>query len=257
MEHSFDIDIAKKYGIPCAILLKNIYFWTEKNKANGDNFYDGRYWTYNSRKAFSELFPYMTARQVDYALNKMIDEGLIVTGNYNKVSYDRTLWYAVTEKGKSILQFCEMEETKVLNRSNENVQPIPDINTDINTDNKPYINKGTDVLQNTNTSKKKKTQQDYSIFEEYAKDNEDLLKALMDFASMRKSIKSPLTERAMKLLITELNKLSEDKNTQIAIINQSILNNWKGVFPLKDQNTRKQEHNKYNYDYGTEGVDFL
>lgn len=256
MEHSFDVEIAKKYGIPCAILLKNIYFWTEKNRANGDNFYDGRYWTYNSKKAFSELFPYMTARQVDYALNKMVDEGLIITGNYNKVSYDRTLWYAITKKGYSILQNCKMEETKLLNGFNAIVQPIPDINTDNKPDNKPYINKGTDVLPNTNTSKKKKTQQDYSIFEEYAKDNEELLKALMDFASMRKSIKSPLTERAMKLLITELNKLSKDKNTQIAIINQSILNNWKGVFPLKENNARK-EQNKYNYNYGTEGVDYL
>ena len=118
------------------------------------------------------------------------------------------------------------------------------------------IKKSADVLQNTNTTKKKKSkQQDYSIFEEYAIDNEELLKALMDFANMRKSIKSPLTERAMKLLLTELNKLSEDRNTQIAIINQSILNNWKGVFPLK--NNRPEVKKSYNYEYGQKGVDFL
>mgnify|MGYP006953954663 CR=1 FL=1 len=32
----------------------------------------------------------------------------------------------------SILQNCEMEETKVLNANNRNVEPIPDINTDMN-----------------------------------------------------------------------------------------------------------------------------
>ena len=31
MEHSFDINIAKEYGITEAILLKNIYFWVKKN----------------------------------------------------------------------------------------------------------------------------------------------------------------------------------------------------------------------------------
>ena len=135
MEHSFDIDIAKRYGIQPAILLKNIYFWIEKNRANDTNFYDGYYWTYNSKKAFAELFPYMTARQIEYALQKLIEDGLIKTGNYNKVAYDRTLWYAITKKGYSILQNCEMEETKKGNGNPENVQPIPDINTG----SKPHI----------------------------------------------------------------------------------------------------------------------
>ena len=135
MIHSFDIEIAKEYGITEAILLNNIYFWIEKNKANNQNFYDEHYWTYNSKKAFTELFPYLTERQIEYALKKLVNEGLIITGNYNKSAYDRTLWYAITKKGYSILQNCGMETTKLLNRTHEIVEPIPDINTDINTDN--------------------------------------------------------------------------------------------------------------------------
>lgn len=130
MEHSFDIEIARRYGIPAAVLLKNIHFWIEKNRANEQNFYDGNYWTYNSKKAFSELFPYMTARQIDYAMQKLIDEGLVVTGNYNKVAYDRTLWYAITKKGYSILQNCEMDSTNTGNGTPEIVEPIPDVNQD-------------------------------------------------------------------------------------------------------------------------------
>lgn len=125
MEHSFDIEVAKKYGVQSAILLKHLYFWIAKNKANNINFYDDYYWTYNSKKAFAELFPYMTARQIEYALQKLIDDGLVITGNYNKVAYDRTLWYAITKKGYSILQNCEMEETKSVNGNPENVEPIP------------------------------------------------------------------------------------------------------------------------------------
>lgn len=139
MEHSFDIDVAKKYGIQAAILLKNLYFWIEKNRANDTNFYDGYYWTYNSKKAFSDLFPYMTERQIDYTLKKLIDEEIIITGNYNKVAYDRTLWYAITKKGYSILQNCEMETTKMSNGNNENVKPIPDNKPNKKTNKKQYI----------------------------------------------------------------------------------------------------------------------
>ena len=52
MIHFFDIDIAKRYGVMSAVLLQNLQHWIEKNKANGKNFFDGHYWTYNSKKAF-------------------------------------------------------------------------------------------------------------------------------------------------------------------------------------------------------------
>ena len=139
--HCFDVDIAAKYGVHCAVLLNNIYYWIQKNEANGQNFYDGKYWTYNSKKAFEELFPYMTARQIDYALKKLIDEGILETGNYNASAYDRTLWYAITKKGFSILQNCEMDETKNVNGDNENVQCIPYINTNKKPNRKPNNNK--------------------------------------------------------------------------------------------------------------------
>lgn len=140
MNHSFDIDVAIRYGVNAAVLLNNIYFWCEHNRANGTNFHDGHYWTYNSRKAFSELFPYMTQRSVATALDKLIDDGIIITGNYNQSAYDRTMWYAVTEKGKSMLQKCKMEKTESENGNSQNVEPIPYINTDKNQSYNTYIN---------------------------------------------------------------------------------------------------------------------
>ncbi len=134
MIHSFDVNIAKKYGIEEAILLNHLYFWIEKNRANNKHCYDGYYWTYSSKKAFTDLFPYLTERQVDYALKKLLDDGMIMKGNYNKSGYDRTLWYAITKNGYSILQNCQMEETNLSNRNDENVEPIPDIIPDNNTD---------------------------------------------------------------------------------------------------------------------------
>ena len=137
MQHSFDIDIATEYGILEAILLNNLWFWIEKNKANNTNFYDGYYWTYNSTRAFNELFPYVSQRQIQTALKRLIDSEILITGNYNKSTYDRTLWYAFSKKGKCIMQKCKMEDAKMLNGLGENVEPIPDINSNNKPNNKP------------------------------------------------------------------------------------------------------------------------
>ena len=139
MQHSFDIDIAKEYGILEAILLNHLQFWIEKNQANETNFYDGEYWTFNSTRAFNELFPYVSERQIKIALKNLRDKEIIKVGNYNTVAYDRTLWYSFTEKGKSIVQKCPMDSTKMSNGKSENVQPIPNINTNIKPNKKTHI----------------------------------------------------------------------------------------------------------------------
>ncbi len=136
MNHSFDINIAKEYGIEEAIMLQHLYFWIEKNRANNKHFYNETYWTYNSKKAFSDLFPYMTPRKIDYTLNNLISKGLIITGNFNSDARDRTLWYAITKMGYCILQNCEMQNTKMSNVY---------INNNNTNNNYTYIN-NTDVI---------------------------------------------------------------------------------------------------------------
>ena len=63
--HYFDVKIAEKYGVNCAILLQHIWHCVRKNEANEKNFYDGNYWTYNSARAFSEMFPHKIGIDLD------------------------------------------------------------------------------------------------------------------------------------------------------------------------------------------------
>lgn len=123
MDHNFNIEVAKKVGIAPAVILNNLYWWIQKNEANSKHFHDGYYWTYNSVKAFNDIFPYMTEKQIRGALSKLEEAELIKTGNYNSMAYDRTKWYAITEKGKSLLLLGQME-------LDQKGKPIPDINTD-------------------------------------------------------------------------------------------------------------------------------
>ena len=67
--------------------------------------------------------------------------------------------------------------------------------------------------------------------------NEELKATLIEFVKFRKSIKRVMTTHALELLIKKLDKLSNDDNTKIEILNESIMNGWNGIFPLKDNST--------------------
>ena len=68
----------------------------------------------------------------------------------------------------------------------------------------------------------------------YFPDDERLNRAFCDFVDMRKKIKAPMTDNAIKLAISKLEKLSQGNNEYaIEILNQSIMNSYKGLFPVK------------------------
>jgi hypothetical protein len=134
--YSFDVDEAIKYGLDEAIMLQNLKFWIAKNKANEKHMHDKHTWTYNSIVSFKRLFPFWTENQIRRVLKNLIDQKIIITGNYNQVRYDRTLWYAFENEeifikdNNSICEKIEMENGNSTNGIIKNLEPIPD--------NKPY-----------------------------------------------------------------------------------------------------------------------
>lgn len=130
MVHNFDTENAKKYGILEAVLISNFEFWIAKNQANGTNFFDGKYWVYNSARALTELFPYASEQQIKRALQHLKENNVLITGNYNKSSYDKTLWYTFSDEYLSIAQNKTIDSSNLTNRGTDIDQPIPDNKTD-------------------------------------------------------------------------------------------------------------------------------
>lgn len=97
MNHSFDTDVAAKYGLVDAIILENFKFWIAKNEADERHQYEGRYWTYSSVKALETLFAYLTAKQIRGAIDRLVEAGILLKGNFNQSAYDRTSWFAFSE----------------------------------------------------------------------------------------------------------------------------------------------------------------
>lgn len=102
MQHSYDVEIAKEYGINAAVMLEDIRRLVTDNEATGTNLHDGRYWTYSSVRAFAQLFPEMSSKAIRTALEKLESNGLIMTGNYNQSTNDRTKWYTLTDKANAM-----------------------------------------------------------------------------------------------------------------------------------------------------------
>lgn len=83
---------------------------------------------------------------------------------------------------------------------------------------------------------------------EYFSKDEILQSAFKDFSEMRTRIKKPLTDRAVTMLITSLEKLSTDPYVQADILDQSTFHSWQGVFPLKNDfvSSRQKPEKKEN-----------
>lgn len=123
----FREDEAIQYGVNEAIMISNFRYWIAKNKANNKHNHDGFTWTYNSRKAFSDLFPFWTERQIRTILESLQRKNIIQKGNYNKAGFDKTSWFAFTDENKFLCvgQNEPMDWTNMSNGLDKKVQPIP------------------------------------------------------------------------------------------------------------------------------------
>ncbi|MHC2315186.1 hypothetical protein ACVIHC_002232 [Bradyrhizobium diazoefficiens] len=75
--------------------------WIKHNEVNEKNFRDGEVWTYNSRAAWCELFPYLGEKQIRNAIEKLVEAGLVVRGNFSGGNVNRTYWYRLGERAKA------------------------------------------------------------------------------------------------------------------------------------------------------------
>jgi hypothetical protein len=146
MNHSFEIEDAKKYGVEAAVILSSFRFWITKNRADKINQHDGKTWTFNSLTAWQKLFPYMSIQTLRTAVSKLKEAGIIQTGNYNQKPYDKTTWYCFVDEVDQIGQdpllkstdgqesLCCQQQMDLLKSTNGSVEinrPIP-INTNSN-----------------------------------------------------------------------------------------------------------------------------
>lgn len=238
MNICFDSKIAKEYGINIAVILDKLHFWIDYNKANNVNFYDGRYWTFNSMEAWSKQIDFMTINTIRRTLEKMEKEGLIVTGNYNTSKYDRTKWYALTDKANSFFENSQNHLAKMPNQNGKNTEPIPTNNTTNNTANNTANNtipppppSGKFSSQNAEREKAKDIVEDF--IEISIEDN--FKPIIREWCAYKREKGQAYKLTGLKTCYAKLLKLSNNNpDTARQIIEQSMASNWAGIFALKN-----------------------
>ncbi len=103
--------------------------------------------------------------------------------------------------------------------------------------------------EDKNNIKKEKRKTEFDLLIESYTDDLQLRNTIYEFIKMRKAIRSPMTSNALKLMLGKLDKLSlndDSPNIRIAMLEQSIMNSWKGIFELKTDTGYKKTNGYYS-----------
>lgn len=185
-----------------------------------------------SNQYFAELYG-VSVLSVKRWVNSLVTKGYVY----------RTLTYKPNSKevDKRILSIdsgIKIDTTSVQKCYDPSIKNDTSSSIKNDTDNNTSIN---NTFNNTDIYKEKNNKKESvnSVIAEYT-ENKDLQDALHGFVEMRNKARKPLTVRAMKLSLNELDKLTVDDVTKIAIVNQSIVHSWLTFYKLQNNNNGGQ-----------------
>lgn len=242
MRHAFNTDLAEKYGIEKALIIDYFAYWVVENMRNERNFHEGRYWVFNSASALSEKFHYISRRTMNQKLQELETDGILISGNFNKNKFDRTKWYSFKDEYAWLLDE-HRSSAEIAASSGDNFQSIGESSHSIG-ENCQWSGENCHSIKISNTytdknSKEFQTDSSLSLANAREAKKQEAFKIpsfinpkiWKDFETMRKQIRKPMSERAKKLIVSKLQNLGEDKANEI--LDQSIVNCWQDVYPLK------------------------
>lgn len=151
----FNVDLAKAIGLNEAIVLQQIQYWIEiKENEQGkyqDSIQDGYVWVYNTFENWNEQLPFWCIRTVKTIFKNLENKGILVVGNYNKMSYDKTKWYRIDyDKLEKIIAetLVNSDSAKI---AQSEVQKLPNrIGKNCTTNTKEYSNTTTEITDKCN-----------------------------------------------------------------------------------------------------------
>lgn len=78
-------------GLNEAIFIQQVHYWLKASKHE----HDGRAWVYNTLDGWREQFPFWGLSTIRRTIDSLRKSGILLTGNYNQTTSDRTLWYSI------------------------------------------------------------------------------------------------------------------------------------------------------------------
>lgn len=103
--------------------------------------------------------------------------------------------------------------------------------------------------RDNNINDKERKKENYNSIIAESDFAEDVKHTIIEFVKMRKLIKKPMTDFALKKLLNKLGKLANDPQMQIAILEKSIMNNWQDIYELKEEKPQQKQSGGIMDDY--------
>ena len=183
-----------------------------------------------------------SVKSVQNVVNSLVNKGMIEKNNHiNKYGSLETSGYkAINVPKLSSEKSSSPLEKKVHEGSEKSSSPLVK-KVHEGSEKSSHNNIDNNISNNIVDIKEKNIKKESvnSVIAEYT-ENKDLQDALHDFVDMRTKARKPLTVRAMKLSLNELDKLAVDDVTKIAIVNQSIVHSWLTFYKLQNNNNGGQ-----------------
>lgn len=167
----------------------------------------------------------------------------------------KNIYEIIMDERDRCINFRDIENKYHENKDIEN-EYLENEYTNNNSLNNNSLNNNSVNNNSINKKEKKKKKTDLDILINEYTSNSFLQETIIDFMKMRKSIKKPVTERALKGILNKLDKLATTDDIKIKILENSIENCWQGVFPLKD-NFGNYNSNKYQDNNNSNSVEDL
>lgn len=100
--YNFDPALAREFGgrdgYTKAIIYQYIANWVIYNQEHGKNYADGRFWSYNSGRAWAEMIKLWDTNTIEKHIKFLRDEGILDAKAMKAHKGDQTLWFTIPQK---------------------------------------------------------------------------------------------------------------------------------------------------------------
>ena len=229
--------LAKAIGLNEAVFLQQLHYWLGVSKFVRDE----KKWVYNTYDEWLDQFKYMSLSTLKRTIKSLKDQGLLCVEQFDNKRSNQVNYYAINyevlnkigEENSQAIDSIDEVKMSQCNGSkwtdglgqNEPMDKVK-MNQSPLGQNEPICNTR-DSQETSQENNKKKNKFEAAQVELPANVNRDLW---IQFVDMRNSIKKPLTENAVKLLINKLIGFGVGANQSLE---SSIIGSYQSVYPPK------------------------
>lgn len=93
--HDYPIQVSPKLavaiGLNEAIMVQQMHYWLDRSS----HYIENRKWIYNTYEGWRKQLPFWSESTIKRTITTLKKKGVIITGNFNKAKFDKTIWYSI------------------------------------------------------------------------------------------------------------------------------------------------------------------